>query len=258
MALFTVQPGRSFHSVQEVYTADKPRLSISGWFHGASPPPGADGASLRQLKGQRSGQSGAAAEGTAAGQHGGPAEAHAADGQAADAAVHVSVHSSAEAAAAERAAHSKHGQRTNAAAALAFEPLPHAQRHKQAHNGASGLCAPSAHPHSHNSSLQVDNAADACGQEEHDAEGGEDDSLTPAEKRFLASWINPAYLQSKALRRLVAQWESSSCVELRAFLHEERAAAVRPCLPLEKSLAILCCACAFVLASMSDFVHCRA
>jgi Rps23 Pro-64 3,4-dihydroxylase Tpa1-like proline 4-hydroxylase len=32
MALFTVQPGVSFHSVQEVYS-DKPRLSISGWFH---------------------------------------------------------------------------------------------------------------------------------------------------------------------------------------------------------------------------------
>ncbi|KAJ3039827.1 hypothetical protein HDV00_011735 [Rhizophlyctis rosea] len=31
-AFFTVQPGHSFHSVEEV-VADKPRLSISGWFH---------------------------------------------------------------------------------------------------------------------------------------------------------------------------------------------------------------------------------
>ena len=51
MALFTVQPGRSFHAVQEVYTDAKPRLSISGWFHGASPPDGAAAASLNQLKG---------------------------------------------------------------------------------------------------------------------------------------------------------------------------------------------------------------
>ncbi len=30
MAMFTVQPGRSFHAVQEVLAEDKPRLSISG------------------------------------------------------------------------------------------------------------------------------------------------------------------------------------------------------------------------------------
>ena len=48
MALFTVQPGRSYHSVQEVY-ADKPRISISGWFHGPDPPKGADKASLSQV-----------------------------------------------------------------------------------------------------------------------------------------------------------------------------------------------------------------
>jgi prolyl 3-hydroxylase /prolyl 3,4-dihydroxylase len=49
MVLFRVQPGRSYHSVQEVYSDDKPRLSISGWFHGPSPPPGADLASLNQI-----------------------------------------------------------------------------------------------------------------------------------------------------------------------------------------------------------------
>lgn len=32
MAFFTVQPGLSFHDVEEVYVK-KPRLSISGWFH---------------------------------------------------------------------------------------------------------------------------------------------------------------------------------------------------------------------------------
>ncbi|EGG11230.1 uncharacterized protein MELLADRAFT_46921 [Melampsora larici-populina 98AG31] len=30
---FVVQPGQSFHSVEEVYTPKKNRLSISGWFH---------------------------------------------------------------------------------------------------------------------------------------------------------------------------------------------------------------------------------
>ncbi|KAI8999276.1 Oxoglutarate and iron-dependent oxygenase degradation C-term-domain-containing protein [Gaertneriomyces semiglobifer] len=32
LVMFTVQPGHSFHSVEEV-VVDKPRLSISGWFH---------------------------------------------------------------------------------------------------------------------------------------------------------------------------------------------------------------------------------
>lgn len=30
---FVVQPGKSFHSVEEVYNLKKNRLSISGWFH---------------------------------------------------------------------------------------------------------------------------------------------------------------------------------------------------------------------------------
>eukprot|EP00892_Ulva_mutabilis_P005320 jgi/Ulvmu1/315/UM001_0319.1 len=50
MALFTVQPGRSFHSVQEVFNPAKPRLSISGWYHGLTPPEGAEQATLAQLK----------------------------------------------------------------------------------------------------------------------------------------------------------------------------------------------------------------
>ena len=35
--------------MQEVYAPDNPRLSISGWFHGPDPPPGADLASLKQI-----------------------------------------------------------------------------------------------------------------------------------------------------------------------------------------------------------------
>ena len=50
MAMFPVQPGRSFHSVQEVFQNHNPRLSISGWFHGATPPPGAERASLHQIE----------------------------------------------------------------------------------------------------------------------------------------------------------------------------------------------------------------
>ena len=50
MVLFTVKPGVSYHSVQEV-GSKAPRLSISGWFHAANPPEGADSAaSLAQLQ----------------------------------------------------------------------------------------------------------------------------------------------------------------------------------------------------------------
>lgn len=50
MAVFAVLPGRSFHSVQEVFNPEKPRLSISGWYHGLSPPDGTEQATLAQLK----------------------------------------------------------------------------------------------------------------------------------------------------------------------------------------------------------------
>lgn len=50
MAFFTVLPGQSFHAVEEVYPAGRMRLSISGWYHAATPPPGADKASLSQLQ----------------------------------------------------------------------------------------------------------------------------------------------------------------------------------------------------------------
>ncbi|KAG8470349.1 hypothetical protein KFE25_008770 [Diacronema lutheri] len=55
MALFEVQPGRSFHSVGEVL-GECPRMSISGWFHRPHDepmPPGA--ASLAQLRGVAAG-----------------------------------------------------------------------------------------------------------------------------------------------------------------------------------------------------------
>jgi Rps23 Pro-64 3,4-dihydroxylase Tpa1-like proline 4-hydroxylase len=42
MLIFRVQPGRSYHSVQEVFSPDKPRISISGWYHGKEPPAGSD------------------------------------------------------------------------------------------------------------------------------------------------------------------------------------------------------------------------
>eukprot|EP01038_Epipyxis_sp_PR26KG_P010541 gene10541-14163_t len=49
MLIFTVQPGRSYHSVQEVFNKETPRLSISGWYHGTTPPIGSDKASLNQI-----------------------------------------------------------------------------------------------------------------------------------------------------------------------------------------------------------------
>jgi len=50
MALFVVQPGVSFHSVEEVRVPNKPRVSLQGWFHAATAPEGAaEKASLQQL-----------------------------------------------------------------------------------------------------------------------------------------------------------------------------------------------------------------
>eukprot|EP00966_Prymnesium_polylepis_P071865 1668874-Prymnesium_polylepis.1 len=61
MVMFTVQPGVSYHSVAEVLS-NAPRLSVSGWFHAAAPPPGSDtNASLAQLQAARKGGASAAA-----------------------------------------------------------------------------------------------------------------------------------------------------------------------------------------------------
>ncbi|KAF5842957.1 Oxoglutarate and iron-dependent oxygenase degradation C-term-domain-containing protein [Dunaliella salina] len=57
MVMFTVLPGRSFHAVQEVFASDKPRMSISGWYHGPAEPEGLQNASLQQLQ-RHEGQAG--------------------------------------------------------------------------------------------------------------------------------------------------------------------------------------------------------
>lgn len=50
LAIFKVEPGKSFHSIQEVYTKEKPRMSIQGWYHAAEPPEMAKLATLQQLQ----------------------------------------------------------------------------------------------------------------------------------------------------------------------------------------------------------------
>ena len=49
MAFFTVQPGHSFHAVQEVL-GDRPRLSLQGWYHASEAPENSELATLQQLK----------------------------------------------------------------------------------------------------------------------------------------------------------------------------------------------------------------
>jgi Rps23 Pro-64 3,4-dihydroxylase Tpa1-like proline 4-hydroxylase len=49
MAFFVVEPGASFHAVQEVL-GDRPRLSLQGWYHAAEPPKNIELATLQQLK----------------------------------------------------------------------------------------------------------------------------------------------------------------------------------------------------------------
>ena len=49
IAFFVVEPGVSFHAVQEVL-GDRPRLSLQGWYHAAEPPKNIEQATLQQLK----------------------------------------------------------------------------------------------------------------------------------------------------------------------------------------------------------------
>ncbi len=57
MAFFVVQPGQSYHAVQEVI-GDRPRLSLQGWYHAAEPPENIELATLQQLKKLRSDENG--------------------------------------------------------------------------------------------------------------------------------------------------------------------------------------------------------
>ena len=50
MAYFVVLPGESFHSVQEVFCEDRPRLSIQGWYHAQKLPKNIEHATLQRLK----------------------------------------------------------------------------------------------------------------------------------------------------------------------------------------------------------------
>ena len=50
LAYFAVRPGVSFHSVQEVFVPDRPRLSIQGWYHARDVPFDVEDATLRRLK----------------------------------------------------------------------------------------------------------------------------------------------------------------------------------------------------------------
>lgn len=49
MAFFVVEPGRSFHAVQEVL-GSRPRLSLQGWYHAATAPANIQDATLQRLK----------------------------------------------------------------------------------------------------------------------------------------------------------------------------------------------------------------
>lgn len=50
LGLFAVEPGVSFHAVQEVVRTRSPRLTLQGWYHASEPPGNAQLATLRQLK----------------------------------------------------------------------------------------------------------------------------------------------------------------------------------------------------------------
>jgi Rps23 Pro-64 3,4-dihydroxylase Tpa1-like proline 4-hydroxylase len=49
MVFFPVKPGESFHSVQEVYSKTKTRISIQGWFHGPTTVPNIQQGTLGQI-----------------------------------------------------------------------------------------------------------------------------------------------------------------------------------------------------------------
>lgn len=220
MAVFTVQPGRSFHSIQQVYATDKPRLSISGWFHGLTPPPGAENASIAQLKAS-------------------PADSTAAHGSdTGKSATPIAMVAGASAAEIDTV-----GGDTPCHAAAAEAP-PQG-------NGVVGKKR--AEPDgNHDDNDGIDRGMASAGKSFAGSAGGEavaryDKGFVPlqhavasagaklsaAEKRLLGEWINPLYLERGSMGSMVAQWEKASCVQLHKFLKPDVAAQILASLRIE-------------------------
>lgn len=226
MAIFTVQPGRSFHSIQQVYATDKPRLSISGWFHGVTPPPGAEHASLAQLKAL-------------------PTPAHTTTPEQCDtsnSAVAVAVVGAVSAE--TDVVDMKEGE-----AGLQPAGVDRSQQ------GTDMVGKKRAMPDSNQSAIQKD---DIKGNIENGGTAGceavhtsfdagfvplqHDVSttgakLSAADKKVLEEWINPLYLQRGSMGSMVAQWEKASCVQLHKFLRQDVAA--QACVPTSPCQCLL-------------------
>ena len=210
MAIFTVQPGHSFHSIQQVYATDKPRLSISGWFHGLTPPPGAENASIAQLKALPAD----------------PTPAQQRDASNNDTPVAIA----AGAAAAELDVVEGAAPRHPAAP----DPSPQGngmvgKKRAEPDGNENGV---DRNGTSMGKSLGCHTDADVPARYDvgfvplqHDA-ASTAGKLTAADKKLLGEWINPLYLERGSMGAMVSQWEKASCVQLHKFLKHEVAAKV--------------------------------
>jgi Rps23 Pro-64 3,4-dihydroxylase Tpa1-like proline 4-hydroxylase len=194
MAFFTVAPGRSFHSVQEVFAEDKPRLSISGWYHAAEPPAGDHRAStLAQLRGARGTSGGAEEEGGF----------EFFDDDIADFVPFPSA-----VAAVMRAA------------AKASEETERKPEEEEEDAGLSGAAGPGPGPGGIVSGI----VSGGAGSDSEDAEPLGPDA---ADLAYLARFVNAEYLDPANVAQIREKMEEDSSVQMREFLKPEAAARLR-------------------------------
>eukprot|EP01045_Picozoa_sp_COSAG04_P006455 COSAG04_NODE_317_length_16987_cov_33.718025_13_plen_611_part_00 len=216
MAIFAVQPGRSYHAVQEVYTERSPRLSIQGWYHAAAPPPGADMASLSQLK---AGPDGAGP---------GPdpvAEARFAALAGVERRPDPGAPPAAERASAEAAACSDDTDERAKLSAMKLGELSKRARlngaGEEAIEGALDTDNPKAAmievllSQQRGSAVATDTAAYEAAW-----------VLTAADRTFLARWVHPTYLKDASFEGVRKQFAEEGSVQLQKFLDAARAEAI--------------------------------
>jgi Rps23 Pro-64 3,4-dihydroxylase Tpa1-like proline 4-hydroxylase len=221
MAVFAVRPGRSYHSVQEVYTERTPRLSIQGWYHAATPPAGAEQASLSQLKssGSSLGGGGGAYEPLVeeaqggAGVTGGASQATGAEEEELE---------EQELRRWKLGALSKRARADGVGAAAIEEALdaddPKAELIALLLAPPRGAASPKQPMPATGGGLSAAAAAAASAAEDEPPVWAAEWALSDADRRLLSGWVQPAYLRPAAIAAVRAQLGSEGSVQLQQFL----------------------------------------
>lgn len=198
--------------MQQVYAADKPRLSISGWFHGKEAPPGAEQASIAQLK--------TTSTSKVATEHHTTSTANGTSNAAATAA-DIAGAASAEVEPVVKEASAEGNNTPTVGKKRAMPDSTDVHGNTQEHTGADADAEQRQRTGSADTDATLCKSYDAAFVPLPHNVSSTGAQLSAADKKLLEKWINPMYVQRGSMGSMVAQWEKSSCVQLHKFLRQD-------------------------------------